>query len=106
MSSSHHDANYTSGYSTGILDRGIWGKVVHLGTLPTHTSDNYRAFYAGFYKGVSDADEAYISGSVTARWDSHNNLLCPSGGHTSEYCAGYIFGYNAGDFANDPPDVS
>jgi hypothetical protein len=102
--SSHHDANYTGGYSNGIPDRDIWGKQVHLGSLPTHTNDNYRAFYAGFYHGVSDADRVY-SGNGTARWDSHNNLLCPPG-HTSEYCAGYTFGYNTGDLANDPPDTS
>jgi hypothetical protein len=98
MSSSYSlDANYTSGYGNGVHDRGIWGKVVHLGTLPAHTIDNYRAFYGGFYHGVSDADQA------TAKWD-HNKIVCPPG-HTSEYCAGYTFGYNAGDFANNPPDT-
>jgi hypothetical protein len=102
---SSHDANYTDGYSNGTHDYAIWGKEVHLGSLPTHAKDNYRAFYAGFYNGVSDADLVYSGTSNgTARWDSHNNLLCPSG-HTSEYCAGYIFGYNTGDFANDQPDV-
>jgi hypothetical protein len=102
---SSHDANYTSGYSSGIHDRGIWGKIVHFGTFPTHTSDNYRRFYAGFYHGVSDGDLVYSgSGNGTARWDSHNNLLCPLG-HTSEYCVGYKYGYNVVMFANDPPDT-
>jgi hypothetical protein len=101
---SSHDANYTGGYTNGIHDRDIWGKQVDLGSLPTHTNDNYRAFYAGFYNGVSDADQAYSGNNTGLVWD-HNKIVCPSG-HTSEYCAGYTFGYNTGVFANDLPDVS
>jgi hypothetical protein len=104
--SSHH-ANYTDGYRNGIHDRNIWGKQVNFGSFPSHTNDNYKRFYAGFHNGVSDGDLVYSGTSNgTARWDNHNNLLCPSGHHTNEYCTGYNYGYNVVMFANNPPDTS
>jgi len=107
--SGHPDANYTSGYSNATHDYAIWGKEVHLGSLPTHTRDNYRAFYAGFRHGASDANLVYDATNIvpyhsTVTRDSHDNIICPPR-HTSEYCAGYMFGYNTADFGNDPPST-
>ena len=102
---SSHDANYTSGYNSGTHDFPLYSWAVHPGSLPSDTNDNYNAFYAGFHHGMVGADQAYSGAAPGPKpiFDNHNNLLCPPG-HTSEYCAGYIFGYNIEDMANDPPN--
>jgi hypothetical protein len=82
-------------YNQGKYFRNLFkcGNIKSLGTLPTHTNDNYIHFYIGYSDGASKIDHNYGKDYST----------CPSG-HTQEYCMGYKFGYNNDDMVLSEPD--
>ena len=68
-----------------------------IGTLPTHTDDNYKLFYEGYHDG------SLLRDSSDPGEDPNNNPNCPLG-HSTEYCAGFKFGWNNGEALINPPD--
>jgi hypothetical protein len=85
------------------------GKVTHLfvkcganspiGTLPIDTSDNYTEFWIGYNDGAILRDNSDPSGNVPHFGD------CPSN-QTSEFCAGWKFGWYNEEALINPPDPS
>jgi hypothetical protein len=88
--------------SLEYYDQGIWLRTFvkcdalePIGTLPAHTNDNYIHFYIGFHDGSTLRDNSDPSGNSTLG-------TCPSG-HSTEYCAGYSFGWNNDESVINPP---
>ncbi|HXP52350.1 MAG TPA: hypothetical protein VN922_20520 [Bacteroidia bacterium] len=85
------------------------GKVTHLfvkcganspiGTLPVDTNDNYTEFWIGYNDGAILRDNSDPSGNVPHFGD------CPSN-QTSEFCAGWKFGWYNEEALINPPDPS
>jgi hypothetical protein len=89
---SSQNANYTQAYKSEHAEYAAGYPCTKkvgfdLGTLPTHTNNNYRQFYLGLDEG----GDAYwmVDGLHYALYN------CPPG-HTAEYCAGWKFGYSLG----------
>jgi hypothetical protein len=68
-----------------------------IGTLPTHPDDNYKLFYEGYHDG------SLLRDSSDPGEDPNNNPNCPLG-HSTEYCAGFKFGWNNDEALINPPD--
>lgn len=57
-----HNANYTKGYTDTKQAFATFG---HVGSLPEHTNDNYKAFYLGIHQRVRTE-------TITIHWMNNN----------------------------------
>jgi hypothetical protein len=91
---SSDDVNYTKGHTDANYDLVNFG---HIGSLPAHTSDNYRKFYLGLQQGAFKASVVNVPGGENITQSD----ACPPGS-TAEYCAGWKFGIQWGYDALGP----